>query len=506
MKRSIFCIFILLMQVAYGDDGLSRPQVLKAIEQIDQLVIDSQEEMPIPGVAVAVVFKDEMLFLKGYGVRESGKMDPVDVNTVFQLASVSKPITSSVLAAVVAEGKVRWESAIVSLDPSFRLSDPWVTEHITMADLLSHRSGLFDHAGDLLEDLGYDEKTIIHQLRFIPKLNPFRASYAYTNFGFSEAAYAAANRLKKNWSNLANEKLFVPLRMRNASYSYNDFRHSVNKAVAHQIDGDEARPTYERNPDRQAPAGGASMSIKDLAKWMIFSLDGGAYKGHRLIPEKILLETQNPFIVSSLDLLENKISFYGLGWGIKYNNHGHKILSHSGAFALGVRSQVLLIPELEIGIAILTNSCPHALPEAVSQSFLDLLYTGEVQENYLPFYTEKFIAAEEMGKKSLKEPKTRVSHIEIERYVGRFYNDFFGEIRIVNELDQLVLIIGPKSMRFPLYHYNKDTFIMNTVGENSVGETKVVFEFSADGIPKRVTVDYLNDHGLGVFLPIKEEF
>lgn len=505
MKRIVFCLFILFCQVVRGDGELSRPQVLKAIEQIDQLVIDSQRETANPGVAVAVVYKDEMLFLKGYGVRESGKMDPVDVNTVFQLASVSKPITSSVLAAIVADGKVRWESKIVSLDPSFRLSDPWVTEHVTIADLLSHRSGLFDHAGDLLEDLGYDEKTIIHQLRFIPKLNPFRASYAYTNFGFSEASFATANHLKKSWPDLANEKLFVPLRMQSASYSYEDFRRRVNKATCHQIEGGKALPVFERNPDPQAPAGGASMSVKDLAKWMIFSLDGGAYKGHRLVPEKILLETQNPFIVSSLDLLEDKISFYGLGWGIKYDNRGHKILSHSGAFSLGVRSQVLLIPELDIGIAVLTNSSPHALPEAISQSFLDLLYTGEVQNHYFPIFTEKFIEAEGMVKKSYEEPKKRVSHIELGRYQGRFYNDFFGEIQIVDELNHLVLIIGPKSLRFPLRHYNKDTFIMDTIGENSVGETKVVFEFSAEGQPKRVTVDYLNDHGLGVFLPAKEE-
>lgn len=505
MKRSAFLLLALIFQFAYGTDSLSRAQVLKAIEKIDQLVIDSQEKMAIPGVAVAVVFKDEMLFLNGYGVREEGKMDPVDVNTVFQLASVSKPITSSILASVVSDGKVRWESAIVSLDPSFRLSDPWVTEHLTLADMLSHRSGLFDHAGDLLEDLGYDEKTIIHQLRFIPKLNPFRASYAYTNFGFSEAAYATANKLKKSWQDVSNEKLFVPLRMHNASYSYNDYLNAVNKATAHQIDEGKALPLFERNPDPQAPAGGASMSIKDLAKWMIFSLEGGAYKGHRIIPEKFLLETQFPYIVSNLDIMEDKVSFYGLGWGIKYNEQGHKVLNHSGAFSLGVRTQVVLIPELDLGIAVLTNSSPHALPEAVSQSFLDLLYTGQIKENYLPIFTEKFIAAEEGGRKTYQLPEGCIPHIELDRYKGRFYNDFFGEIKIEDENGLLSLIIGPKSLRFPLRHFDKDTFIMNTIGENGVGESKVVFEFSIEGWPKRVTIDYLNNHGLGIFLPTKEE-
>ena len=506
MKRLLFLFLSISIQFSYSTEALTRQRVLKVIEQIDQLVIDSMKTAPIPGVSVAVVFKNEMLFLKGYGIREMGKTDAVDVNTVFQLASVSKPITSSVLAALVAEGKVGWKSPIVSFDPAFRLSDPWVTEHVTVADFLSHRSGLFEHAGDLLEDLGYDRRTIIHQLRFIPKLDPFRASYAYTNFGFSEAAYAVASKLNKDWTELAKEKLFVPLRMKNASYSFEDFQHSVNKAVGHQIREDKASPLLVRNPDAQAPAGGASMSIKDLAKWMIFSLDGGSYKGHRVVSANVLLQTQNPYIVSSLDIQEDRINFYGLGWGIKYNEYGQKVLSHSGAFSLGVRSQVVLIPELDIGIAILTNSYPHALPEAISQSFLDLLYTNKIQNDWLPVYTKKFIESVDFEQHTYSQPNEVVSHIDLNRYEGSYYNDFFSEIKIVNEVDQLVLIIGPKSLRFHLNHYNKDTFIMKTLGENSVGETNVVFEFSTAGKPKRVTIDYLNDYGLGVFLPIKKEY
>jgi len=505
MNRLFVTLFLFTIISLQASLPITRQSIQKAIEQIDRFVIDGREETSVPGVAIAVVYNDEMLHLKGYGVREVGKMDSVDNDTVFQLASLSKPITSSVLAAVVAGGQVRWDSQIATLDPAFQLSDPWVTQHVTVADFLSHRSGLFDHAGDLLEDLGYDAKTIIHQLRFIPRLNPFRASYAYTNFGFSEAAFAVANSLNQSWASLASEKLFVPLRMRNASFSYKDYQNAVNKAVAHQFIDKSPMPLHVRDPDPQAPAGGANMSIKDLAKWMIFSLNSGSYKGHRLVPEKALLETQSPHIVSELDLLKNRISFYGLGWGIKYNEYGNKVLSHSGAFALGVRSQVVLIPELNVGIAVLTNAYPHALPEAITQTFLDLIYTGKVQKDWLPEMNERFINA--MGDESheYQKPKNYIPHIELDRYVGLYYNEYYGDMRIVNEFDQLVLIIGPKSFRFPLRHYNKDTFIMKTEGENSVNETKVVFEFSTDGLPKRTIVDYLNNHGLGVFFPIRED-
>lgn len=505
MNRLIFLLLLLSVNTLFSLEQVSRQEVLQAIEQIDQLVIESIDRISVPGAAVAVVYNNELLHIKGYGVREAGKMDPVDNDTIFQLASLSKPVASSVLAAVIAEGLVQWDSPIVSMDPSFMLSDPWVTQHVTIADLLSHRSGLFEHAGDLLEDFGYDGKTIIHQLRFIPKLNPFRASYAYTNFGFSEAGYAVANYLNTDWNSLARKKLFAPLRMRNASYSFADFQNAVNKATAHQLEKGTAKPLHIRNPDPQAPAGGASMSIKDFAKWMTFSLNAGSYKGHRLVPEKIILESQSPHIVSQQNLLERKIDFYGLGWGIKYNQYGNKILSHSGAFALGVRSQVVLIPELNIGIAVLTNAYPQALPEAVTQSFLDLIYTGKVQKDWLPIMDRRFKETMDEQKNTYKIPQNYISNIELKRYSGVYYNEFYGEIHVVDEGEQLVLIIGPKSYRFPLRHFNKDTFIMSTEGENSIGETKVVFEFSREGIPKRVVVDYLNNYGLGVFLPIKEE-
>lgn len=485
-------------------EHVSRQHVQKAIDQIDRLVIESMDRLSVPGAAVAVVYNGEVLLLKGYGVREWGKMDPVDNDTVFQLASLSKPITSSVLAAVVAEGRVRWNSPVISLDPSFRLSDAWVTQHVTVADLLSHRSGLYEHAGDLLEDLGYDGKTIIHQLRFIPRLNPFRASYAYTNFGFSEAAYAVANFFNTHWNTLANQKLFAPLRMKHASFRYLDYQNAVNKAVAHQVKEDIPILKHVRNPDPQAPAGGASMSVKDFAKWMIFSLNGGTYKSYRLVPETVLLESQMPYIVSAVDLLDDTINFYGLGWGIKYNRFGNKVLDHSGAFSLGIRSQVVLIPELKVGIAVLTNSYPHALPEAVTQSFMDLIYTGKIEKDWLPIMNEKFIKVMGDEHRFYKAPQMYVPHIELERYAGDYYNEFYGGMRIVSEEDRLVLVIGPKSYRFPLKHYNKDAFMMETKGENSVGETKVVFEFSSDGSLKRVVVDYLNNHGLGVFLPVKE--
>ncbi len=503
--RYFFSFFlILLTPFLLNGKQISRQDVLGAIHAIDQLIIDEQKKLQIPGIAAAIVFEDEMLLLKGYGVREAGKADLVDVNTVFQLASLSKPVTSSVISTIAAEGKLHWDSCISNLDPSFQLSDPWVSKHLTVADLLSHRSGLFSHSGDLLEDLGFSRQTILHQLRFIPKLRPFRASYAYSNFAFSEAGYAVANFLNQPWERVAKEKLFTPLRMRSASYSFNDYESAANKAVNHFIQNGKPLPLFIRNPDPQAPAGGASMSIKDFAKWMIFSLHYGEYKGNRLVPDEIFFETQVPHSVRDVNAEKKEISYYGLGLNIKYGEEGDKLIGHSGGFSLGLRTAFLLIPEKKVGIAIFTNSSPHAFPEGIAKSFLDLLYYGEVKEDWIAKYSRKYISNERAAYHDYKKPENYTPSIDLHRYEGEYFNKYFGPIEVKRISDRLVLFIGPRPMQFPLRHYNKDTFIMKTVGENSVNETKVVFEFSAKGEPKRVVIDYLNNNGLGVFLPSKD--
>jgi CubicO group peptidase (beta-lactamase class C family) len=131
-------------------------------EQVNQAVRETQEPCEnqiekgaVPGLAIAVVFQDQVVYAAGFGVRDVNTQEPVNADTVFQLASLSKPIGSTVVAELVGEGKISWDSKINDLDPDFAMYDPWVTHEITIRDFYAHRSGLPDHAGDLLEDLGF---------------------------------------------------------------------------------------------------------------------------------------------------------------------------------------------------------------------------------------------------------------------------------------------------------------------------------------------------------------
>ncbi|MBV9359411.1 MAG: serine hydrolase, partial [Chloroflexi bacterium] len=254
-------------------------RVTAALPELDKLATRAMAETGVPGLAIGVVYKDEVVYLKGFGVREIGKPDPVDADTVFQLASLSKPISSTIVAGVVGDGLASWDDPVVQHDPDFQMADATVTRDVTLRDLFAHRSGLPEFAGDMLEDLGFPRATILARLRYLPTGDRFRADYAYTNFGLTEAAVAAAKAAGRSWEDLAADKLYRPLGMEHTSSRYADFLAAPNRAFGHvSVDGAWVAK-YQRDPDAQSPAGGVSSSARDVAQWLRLQLGGGTFQG-----------------------------------------------------------------------------------------------------------------------------------------------------------------------------------------------------------------------------------
>src|SRR5258708_6379478 len=203
--------------------GLLAPRIVRAqtaavgtrearyLPDLDNFVLETLKRTGVPGLSVAIVYKDQVIYLKGFGVRQAGKSEPVDPDTVFQLASVSKPIASTVVAALVGDGLVAWDDPIIRRDPTFAMHDAWVTENVTLRDMFCHRSGLPNHAGDALEDIGYDRAEILHRLRYDRPDSSFRSHLAYTHFGLTAAAVAAAKASGKSWEDVSAERLYQPL-------------------------------------------------------------------------------------------------------------------------------------------------------------------------------------------------------------------------------------------------------------------------------------------------------
>src|SRR6266699_5276667 len=199
--------------IAAEKSRVTSGQVTHAIQELEKLAQKQIQENALPGLAIAVVFQDKTVYAKGFGVRDTSARVPIDADTVFQLASLSKPIGSTVVAGLVGEGKITWDSKVSVLDPTFAMFDPWVTREVTIRDMYAHRSGLPEHAGDLLEDLGFTRAEILDRLRYQHPASSFRSHYAYTNFGITAAAIATVKAYDMEWETASEEKLYKPLGM-----------------------------------------------------------------------------------------------------------------------------------------------------------------------------------------------------------------------------------------------------------------------------------------------------
>lgn len=475
-------------------------QIDQAVGSLDRLAGILLQRTGVPGMAITVVHDDEVVYLKGFGVRKVGTNEPVDPDTVFELASVSKPLGATVIAELVRRGVVKWSDPLSKYLPGFTLSDPYVGRTVTIADMYAHRSGLPDHAGDLLEDLGYDRAAIIKRLALEP-LAPFRITYAYTNFGLTAAAQAAANADKTTWEALSNELLYRPLGMRSTSSRFSDYEEAPDRAVLHVRVNGRWIAKFTRDADAQSPAGGASSSARDIAQWLRLELANGKYNGKQVVDEKALLQTRIPSIVSAAPNSPiARAAFYGLGMGISYDSTARLRLSHSGAFLNGAATTVVMLPSENLGIAVLTNGMPIGVPEALAADFMDLAEFGHVERDWYaayselmsPLYNNSSILA---GKKPPENARPALATVA---YTGTYENAYYGPALVENENGRLVIILGPRGRAFPLTHWDGNTFSMLPVGENALGPSAVTFSV-AGGRAEKIVVEYLNTEKLGTF-------
>ncbi|WP_223185776.1 serine hydrolase [Streptomyces sp. CBMA152] len=479
---------------------LTDDQVNKAVDQLDSVVSAIMKRTGVPGVAVGVVHKDRVVYLKGFGDRHVGEKGKIDPDTVFEIASVSKPVASTVVAGAVGAGKdskLTWDTPVAGQLPGFALKDPWVSSHVTVADLFAHRSGLPDHAGDLLEDLGYDRAYILDHLRYEP-LTPFRASYAYTNFGLTAAAEAVARAKGVSWEKLSEDTLYKPAGMNSTSSRFADFEKAKNKAVTHVKNADGTwSARFVRDADAQSPAGGVSSTAKDMSRWLRLQLANGKLDGHQIIDPAGLAPTHLPQVVSQPPAAPtDRTGFYGLGWNVSYDENGRLRLSHSGGFALGAATNVTMLPAEQLGIVVLTNGAPIGVPETVAQDFFDTAQFGKPTRDWLPLIGGALEKQLNQGASSTDyaHPPADVKPARAtSAYTGTYDNAYYGRLTVTESATGLVAELGPRHMRFPLTHYSGDVFSFKTTGENAVGLTGVTFKDNT------VTVEYLDHTGLGTF-------
>ena len=338
-------------------------------ESLAQALVANQR---VPGLALAIVKDGRVLTARGYGITDMRAAEPIDAHTVFRLASLSKAFAGTVTGLLVSEGALRWDSKLTDFMPSLRLSDPAAAQQLTVADVLSHRVGLTHNTYDRDLEANVDYHSLVQKLAYAPMSCRPGECYAYQNIAFSLIGDVVFATTGKVYGETLAQRVFKPLGMNDASTGLEGIESSPRWAKPHVRGGGSwvslmPKPSYYQ----VTPAAGVNASIDDMAQWLI------AQTGHRpdVLPESLLATLHAPVIDTPTELRGSSwrgerlnAAGYALGWRV-YDYAGHRVVFHGGAVQ-GYRGVVALLPERDLGIAILWNS-ESALPSGLMPTILD---------------------------------------------------------------------------------------------------------------------------------------
>jgi CubicO group peptidase (beta-lactamase class C family) len=485
--------------VPAADPGpVAQSNVAAAVAQLDRLAAHGMARTGVPGLAIAVVQGQKTIYAKGFGVREAGTDTPVDADTVFQLASVSKSLGASVVAREVGLRHVAWNTPIISQLPWFKLSDAHATTVVTIGDLYAHRAGLPEHIGDRLEDMGYSQTAVLEHLRYVA-LDGFRRKYDYTNFGLTAGGVAVAKAAGTDWATLSEQAIYAPLGMTRTSSRFGDFIARSNRVKGHRKINGTWQLSPVRMPDAQAPAASVTSSVNDMARWLAMMLGKGAYAGKRVVDAAALAPAVSPQIVSSPAREGRAAGHYGFGFNVGITASGRATYGHSGAFAEGTGTAFKVLPSAGIAIVALTNGWPIGVPEIINAQFTDLLEYGAIQHDYAALFAPSFvpITAPEGSLVGKRRPATHAPPSRaLPAYAGAYQNDFYGPAVVSAGAESLLLSIGPTPLRSPLTHWDADVFTFTLDNENATPGTISKATFA----PGKLLLEYYDLDHMGMFL------
>jgi CubicO group peptidase (beta-lactamase class C family) len=450
---------------------------------IDRIVNDALKSWEVPGAALVVVRGDQVLVLKGYGLKHHEKRDPVTPDTLFPLASCTKAFTSTLLAMLADDGKLNWDDHVRDRLPGFKLSDPNADAMVTLRDLLSHRTGV--SGNDLLwYHAPWNIDHVLARVEKLPLTYPFRAGFDYNSIMYMAAGRAAANAGKKPWEEQVRERITGPLGMAGVRFTTKDIPADADRATGHQKKNRIAViPAYEM-PEPN-PAGSIHASARDLAAWVKFHLAGGTFNGTRLVSEKKLGETKMPQNIVRLEGIARAMNpdttqlSYGLGWVVQ-DHRGKKLVLHGGQID-GFRVQITLLPDEKLGFVLLNNLHETRMNQAVTNSLIDL-YCGLEPRDWNDFFQKivddgvKAKQAALAERNAARKANTRPS-LPIADYAGEFEHPVYGPLKITEKDGKLTLTWS--GFTCPLEHWENDSF---RIADGYFAEKLVDFGGSARGV------------------------
>lgn len=485
MKKFILVFSLLIVANTFAQ--ISTPQV-------DELVERTLKTFDVPGIAVAIVKDGKVIHSKGYGVKSILTNEKVDANTLFGIASNSKAFTSAALAILVDEGKVKWDDKVIQYLPNFRMYNEYVTNEFTIRDLLTHRSGLGLGAGDLMiwpDGSDFTAQDIVQNLQYLKPVSAFRTQFDYDNLLYIVAGEVIRVASGKSWCDFVEERIMKPLEMDNSVASFLRLKDTTNTIAPH-VPVDKKLHIIKRYQNHLFDgAAGIYSSVNDLSKWIIMQMNNGKYgpENKTLFSEKehnemwqmqtiIPAKTKAPYFTH--------FSGYGLGWFLN-DVKGYKQVSHTGGLE-GIVTQVTLLPELNLGIIVLTNQQSRAAFNAITNTIKDS-YLGIQSEDYVTLYSNRMKANEETDDKVTTEVWNTVAKnkkekikIDFDTFAGTYKDNWFGEIVLSEKKGKLYF----NSKRSPqlsgeVFFYKENNLVVKWNNAYFHADAHLLFECDKNG-------------------------
>lgn len=494
MKKQI----LILLAALYAVSLSAQPLTSSQIDSIAELTLKTFD---VPGIAVAVIKDGKVIHAKGYGVRSLNTMQKVDANTLFGIASNSKAFTATGLGMLVDEGKLKWTDKVIDYLPEFRMYNTYVTDEFTIADLLTHRSGLGLGAGDLMfwpDSSDFTKQDMIHNLRYLKQVSGFRTKFDYDNNLYLVAGEALAKVSGMSWENFIDKRILQPLAMTATAPSFKLLKDKSNVVDPHApVDGKVKVIRRDWNEAANA-AGGIYSNLTDMSKWVIMHLNNGKYgesSSKKIVSEDVhndLWMQQTIIPVNGPSPYNTHFAGYGLGFFLS-DVKGYKQISHTGGLA-GIVTQVTMIPELNLGIIVFTNQQSGAAFSAITNSIKDG-YLGVKDANRVKQQHDNVVKNLDNAKKITDQlwkdidsvQKTNKVKPDLSKYTGTFTDKWFGDV-IISQKNGRLWFNSKRSFLLSgeMVPYKDNSFIVKWNDRSMDADAFVNYSIDENGKPAEI--------------------
>jgi CubicO group peptidase (beta-lactamase class C family) len=474
-------------------------------EAIERSVIKAMAAFQVPGVAVAIIKDDHVVLSKGFGVIKHGSDKQVTADTLFGIASNTKAMTAALLAGLVDEGKLSWQTKVIDILPEFQMPDAYVTREFTIIDLLSHNSGLGLGAGDLMiwPATTLTNKDVIKGLKHLPQVSSFRSEFAYDNLMYVIAGEVIAKLTGKSWQANIQENIFDKLGMHNTKAAFSLIpKNYSNVARAHvPLDG-KLHVVGGNFLEKFSSAGSVASSVNDMSLWLKAQLNNGKYGNDDEQALRLFSERQSREMWQARTLLavpqsvtdqdKTHFSAYALGWFVK-DYHGVKVIQHTGGI-LGMVSKVVMVPEENLAMVILTNQQSgyafNALSQQILTEYLELPEKDWVDHFQVLANKRKNTEKQRLATLAASADKTSKPSLALADYAQTYHDNWYGDITITLAHEQLNMQFGnTPALRGTLEHYQHNTFIVRWDDRTLEADAYVNFNLNPDGSINFVTME-----------------